>query len=321
MEHPRPAREVPLERLLELVQMVRRELVLREESPTGDWVEETAQGLHSGAQAGWCYPSPEADGLAFFSTRAGAAFGHVHVGGGPGALARATKLAETLIDQLAPDIRSVDLGFTGLTTDDDHSLLSTLAQRPGSFVIEREAMERALGPADAEPPARPAPDMLHVAIRDVTLDALAHLDVRAFQGSTDELLIGHEVADYRRVLETLLGGGMGRFLDEASTALIEPHPTRLIGAILSSEQSPRRAVFLDFMVDPERRGRGYGRYLLRWGLRALWALGYERVRLWVTVSNGPARHLYDELGFRRTATAMIYRWERPSSTPHPQAPR
>jgi ribosomal protein S18 acetylase RimI-like enzyme len=114
---------------------------------------------------------------------------------------------------------------------------------------------------------------------------------------------------------------MGRFLDEASTALIEPEPPRLVGAVLTAERTPRRAIYLDFMVDPERQGHGVGRYLLRWGFRALRALGYDRVGLWVTVTNSAARHLYEELGFRRTATALIYRWERPGSDAQAHAPR
>ena len=98
----------------------------------------------------------------------------------------------------------------------------------------------------------------------------------------------------------LLAGSLGRFLDEASIALILPDPPRLVGAILSAERSPRKAIVVNFMVDPEFRRRGYGRYLFRWELRALWALGYQRVHLWVTAANEPARRLYKEFHLEPT---------------------
>ncbi len=320
MELPRPARGAPADRLLELVHELRRELLLREESPSGAWVEESAARLRSGETPGWVL-SEEPGGLAFFNVRGPAAFGHVHVPAGPNGSERGSALAEAVLAGLPSAVGSVDLGFTGLTVEDERAVLVRLAARPGSTVIEREAMERPLGGEDGAPVGPLPPGVRHAPIRDVTLDALADLDVRAFRGSDDELLIGHDLGDYRRVLESLLAGGMGRFLDEASTALVETEPVRLVGAILTSEQSPRRAVFLDFMVDPERRGHGHGRYLLRWGFRALWALGYESVRLWVTMSNQTARRLYADVGFRPTSRAAIYRWERSTAGSQPHSGR
>ena len=318
---PRPATEVPADRLLELVHGLRAELLLREESPSGAWVEETAERLRRGETPGWSLPSAPAGGLAFYNRRGREAFGHVHVESGAAGGARSSALATALLDSLPADVASIDLGFTGLTTEEEGELLGELGRRPGSTVVHREAMERPIGPDDAAPLGPLPPGVRHAPVRDITLDALADLDVRAFRGSEDELLIGGTVADYRRVLETLVDGGMGRFLDEASTTLLETEPLRLVGALLTAEQSPRRAVYLDFIVDPERHGRGHGRYLLQWGFRALWALGYERVRLWVTVSNATALHLYREVGFRRTATAVIYRWSRAGAGPQPQASR
>jgi ribosomal protein S18 acetylase RimI-like enzyme len=120
------------------------------------------------------------------------------------------------------------------------------------------------------------------------------------------------------VLRSLLDGEAGRFLDEASTALYRAEPPALLAALLTCEKTARRASFLDFMVDPSVRRSGLGRYLLRWGFRALRALGYEQVRLWVSESNVAARRLYDSVGFSVTHAATIYRWDRPGSDPHPQ---
>jgi len=80
-------------------------------------------------------------------------------------------------------------------------------------------------------------------------------------------------------------------------------------------------VFVEFVVDPAERRRGHGRFLFRWGLRALSALGYSSVRLWVTSANHAARRLYEGFGLRETASASIYRWARPGSEPQPHSER
>jgi GNAT superfamily N-acetyltransferase len=162
----------------------------------------------------------------------------------------------------------------------------------------------------------------HVPIRAVTVDALAELDFRSVLGTVDAMLIGDRVEEYRRVMASVLEGSLGRFLDEASTTLFLPEPPRLVGAILSAERSPRKGIFVSFMVDPEFRRRGYGTYLFRWGLRALWALGYERVHLWVTAANEPARRLYDGFRLEPTVRSTIYRVVREGGVPpQPQAAR
>jgi GNAT superfamily N-acetyltransferase len=245
----------------------------------------------------------------------------VHVADGPGSVDEGERLTTVLLDHLDPTVRSVNIGFTGLSTDHERVLLARLGERPGSTVIGREAMERPLGPADGAAPG-PVPDGLKlVPIRAVTVDALADLDFRAVAGTVDALLIGDRIEEYRRVTEAMIDGSLGRFLDEASTALLVPDPPRLAGAILSAERSPRKAIFVNFLVDPEFRERGYGSFLFRWGLRALWALGYERVHLWVTTANEPARRLYHRFGLTPTLGATIYRVTRDPVSPQPHSAR
>jgi len=310
-----------LDELSEIVQQVRKALLARDESPAGDWVERTAEDLRSGRTAGWYYPVDRGAGVSFFSTSGSEAYGHVHVADGPGAVDRAERLATRLLDDLPGGVRSVNIGFTGLSPAPELELLGRLAQRPGSNVIERLAMERSLGAEDGRPPG-PVPDhLLLVPIRAVTVDALADLDLRSVRGSVDALLIGDRIEEYRRVTVALLDGSLGRFLDEASTALLLPDPPRLVGAILSGERSPQKAIFLTFMVDPEFRRKGYGAYLFRWGLRALWALGYQRVHLWVTAANEPARRLYQEFRLEPTVRSTIYRVTRSPGAAQPHSDR
>jgi GNAT superfamily N-acetyltransferase len=321
VDGPRPARGARLDELTEIVHQVRKSLLARDESPAGDWVERTAEGLRSGGTLGWYYPIDRGAGLSFYSSSGTEAYGHVHVADEPGAVDRGERLATVLLDQLPKEIRSVNLGFTGLSPAPEQELLGRLAERPGSIVIERMAMERSLGTDDGKPPG-PVPDELKLfPIRAVTIEALADLDFRSVAGTVDALLIGERPEEYRRVTAALLAGSLGRFLDEASIALVVPDPPRLVGAILSAERSPRKGIFVNFMVDPEFRRRGYGRYLFRWGLRALWALGYQRVHLWVTAANEPARRLYQEFHLEPTVRSTIYRVSRGPKVPHPHSER
>ena len=307
MDDPSPAIGARRDDLLEIVHAVRQSLLSRDESPAGDWVERTAEALHVGTTRGWYYPPGSGSGVAFYTVSGPEAYGHVHVAEQGGASERAERLTGLLIDDLPSSVRSINIGFTGLSPAHEVELLGRLSTRPGSTVIERMAMERSLTAGDGRPPG-PVPEGLAlVPIRAVTVDALADLDFRSVRDTVDALLIGNRAEEYRRVMAALLDGSLGRFLDEASTALYQPEPPRLVGIILSAERSPRKGIFVSFMVDPEFRRRGHGRFLFRWGLRALWALGYERVHLWVTADNEPARQLYREFRFEPTVRSTIYR--------------
>jgi len=313
VELPRPAAGERRTELEELLQEARRALAEREDAPSGDWVLETARDLASGAKPGWYLPG---GGVAFYARRGPSAFGHVHATGArpPDA---AGQLADAVLDGLPPDVASINFGFSGLTAEDERRVVARLLRRPGGRSIGRRAMEHSLSAADERfPPALPR-GVREVPVGDVTVDALTDLDVRSFRGSPDELLIGANPTEYRYVIETILAGQLGRFVDEASTALIESAPVRLVGAVLTVEQSVHRAILVDLLVDPEHRRRGLGRYLLAWALRALRGLGYETARLWVTDDNTPALTLYAAFDFRPVAAATIYRWERAAGAqPH-----
>jgi ribosomal protein S18 acetylase RimI-like enzyme len=315
---PCPTSGAPRTLLEELLQEVRRELARRDEDPTGAWVEESAADLARGTRPGWFLPRSAGGGLVFYARSGGAAYAHLHTEGGTQA---ARRLAQALLSGLPADIASLDLGFTGLSPEAEQALVAHLAEAPGSTVIERQAMERPLTPADGRLPAEPPPGLERVPVRAVTLEALAELDRQAFQGSVDELLVGAEPEANRRAMEALLQGRVGRFLDEASCAILASDPTRLLGAVLSAERSSRRAIVGALMVSPSERRRGLGRYLFGWTLRALWALGYESARLWVSVDNSAAVGLYRAFGLRESLFATIYRWDRPSPTPQPHEAR
>ena len=321
MDEPLPASRSRLDELIEIVHQVRSALIARDESPAGDWVERTAEALHSGTTRGWYYPAVPGSGLGFYTTSGPEAYGHVHSSEGTEATDRAERLTARLLEDLPATVRSINVGFTGLSPAHELELLGRLAERPDSRVIERVAMERSLGADDGRPPGPVPGGLALVPIRAVTVEALAELDFRSVQGSVDALLIGGRAEEYRRVTAALLEGSLGRFLDEASTALYQPDPPRLVGVILSAERTPRKGIFVSFMVDPEFRRRGYGRFLFRWGLRALWALGYERVHLWVSADNEAARSLYREFRLEPTVRSAIYRVTRAPGAPQPHSTR
>lgn len=72
--------------------------------------------------------------------------------------------------------------------------------------------------------------------------------------------------------------------------------------------------FLKFIVvDPEKRGRGYGKEMLELALKyAFWITGAERVQLNVFSVNHAARRCYEKIGFTQRAVtdhALSYRDE------------
>jgi ribosomal protein S18 acetylase RimI-like enzyme len=315
----RPATEARPDELLELVHSARKALVARGESITSSWVEEAAADLRAGRQVGWTIPGR---GLAFASSRPTRTFAHVHVADGSDDVEVAETLLAVLIAHFGTLVPRLESGVSGLSDAAESTLAERFLRVPGASVLLRARMERLVPPplpgaALAEPPG-----LERTSVRSIPVAALAELDWRSFQGTPDERLVADTVEEDRQSLEEILGGRIGRFLDEASCALLRDG-RELVGGILVSEHDPRTAVVLDLLVEPAERRKGIGRFLLLWGLRAMTALGYTTVRLWVTEANRPARTLYDSLGFSVSGRSRIYRYEAEggASVAHPQTAR
>lgn len=315
----RPATESTAETLLELVQGARRALVARGESITSAWVEEATADLKAGRQVGW---TAGVRGLAFASSRSTRTFAHVHVTEGPEPVEVAETLFAVLIANFGPQVQRLESAVSGLTDAEEAELARRFSGAPGATVLLRARMERPVPPPAPGPPHPELPEFERTSVRSVPIVALTELDWRAFQGTPDERLVADTVEEDRQSLEEILGGRLGRFLDEASCALLKDG-RELAGAILVAEHDPRTAVVLDLLVEPSQRRHGLGRSLLLWGLRALTALGYSTVRLWVTEANRPAWSLYVSLGFTVSGQSRIFRYEpgAAGSGPHPQTSR
>jgi ribosomal protein S18 acetylase RimI-like enzyme len=317
----RSARTARPDELLELTHGVRTELLHRAEFLPASWVEEAATDLLAGRLVGWVLPVGEPAGLAFYSRRPHRAYAHVHLDPGPDGVDRARRLLAHVWASLPAEIEKADAGVTGLTESEETELAAIVRRWSGTTTLERLDMERRTAPM-VPVPAEPDGPERRVPIAEIPLAALAQLDWAAFHGTPDESLIADTIEDDQRILSDIVAGHLGRFLPEASMALVDAED-HLVGALLTAEQSPRRAVFLDLVVHPAARRRGLGSRLVRFGLRAASALGYGQVGLWVTASNEPARALYDAHGFRPERRAVIYRFNRATAAtasvrPQPQ---
>lgn len=309
-----PTDRIPETDLVERLHEMLRALRARGESPQGDWVEGVARELHQGLRIGRFARRGSSTALGFLSATDGGAFGHLHCDGPPDPELGAELLA-ALIDAVPAECSTLVVGFTGLAPTEE-ALLIRRVDRPGGRSVARRALVRPIGPADHLTLTPPVPTARRLPVREVPLPALAQLDQRAYAGTVDALLTGPDLIHHERILDELLHHRLGRFLDEASMALVEIDAGALVGLVLTAELSAHTAVILDVAVEPMVRRRGYGRFLLQWTFRALRALGYEEARLWVTDENLAARHLYERLGFRPAGRATLYRWERGPGQPH-----
>ncbi len=308
-----PTDRIPEADLVERLYGMWKALRSRGESPQGDWVEGIARELHQGLRTGRLARRGSTSILGFLSIADGEAFGHLHCDGPSDPELGARVLAD-LIDGLPPEVAALVVGFTGLPSSDETALIREV-DRPGGRTIPRRALLRPIGSGDEIPLTPPVASARRLPVREVPLSALAQLDQRAYAGTVDALLTGPEPRHHERILDELLHHRLGRFLDEASLALVEVDTGALVGLAMTAELSAHTAVLLDVGVDPMARGKGYGRFILRWTFRALRALGYEEIRLWVTDENLPARRLYEQLGFRTAGQATLYRWGRDPGQP------
>lgn len=304
------ARECRLPELLELTAGLRRALVQRGEHLPPHWPEEAAEDLKAGRLEGFVLGPPlDPRALAFLSLRPRRGFGQVHVASPDDRIPLAW-LALSMLPTSAPvTVERIDSGVTGLTAAEERELGETLALRPGFEIVERFGLARPLG-LDNPPEVPPLPAGYQFrSVRSFPLETVNALDWEAFRGGPDAAFIADSLESNRRLIEGIIGGQLGRFIDEASVAIADPSG-RLVGFLLTVEESPRVGIFVDLAVDPAFRRHGLGRVLVQRGLRALLALGQASARLWVTESNRSARALYESVGFRREESANIYRWRR-----------
>jgi len=73
-----------------------------------------------------------------------------------------------------------------------------------------------------------------------------------------------------------------------------------VGSIALVKHSPTEAQLRWFLIHPQYRGRGLGRFLLGEIFRFCGEKGYRKVFLWTVRGLNAATHLYTSFGFRKT---------------------
>lgn len=83
--------------------------------------------------------------------------------------------------------------------------------------------------------------------------------------------------------------------------------TKLVGVI---DLTPKQGVLNNLGVDPQHRGKGYGRQLVLFGLQKLKELELEKASLGVAANNTVALELYKSLGFKIDEQKRILIWRK-----------
>lgn len=181
----------------------------------------------------------------------------------------------------------------------DHPAARTLADRLG-FARTRElwVMRR---PTVVPLPAVAAPDGVHIRdYGDGDADALLGVNAAAFaehaeQGALDRDGLAERMAE--------------PWFDPAGLLLAVDDGGELLGFHWTKQHDEHTGEVYVVGIQPAAQGRGLGRLLTVAGLQHLASRGVAEVILYVESDNGPARHVYEGLGFSHAAadTHVQYR--------------
>ncbi len=180
-------------------------------------------------------------------------------------------------------------------------LLAPLPPADRSRVITAMAdLEKAFSPAPES--SDPAPGIRESRPGDLGWVLMRHGQVYAQEYGFD--------TDFERyVLE-----GMLPYAEQADAPgnrlWIAEHRGKALGCVAIARDSKEEAQLRWFLVEPEARGYGLGKELLRTALEFCREQGFSRVFL-LTIDILPAaRHLYESFGFRVTESTPVRHWGR-----------
>ena len=83
---------------------------------------------------------------------------------------------------------------------------------------------------------------------------------------------------------------------------------RMVGCVAIVAAGPRTAQLRWFLVEPEARGGGLGKRLLREAVAFCRTGGYDSIILWTVSALAAASHLYRSAGFRKVEEQPGRRW-------------
>ncbi|MHB8351982.1 MAG: GNAT family N-acetyltransferase [Thermoplasmata archaeon] len=318
-----PARAADSTVLLELAAHLRKTLGRRGENLPAAWPDELVEDLRAGRLEGLLLEGAEGPvGLGILSLRARRAFAQVHLMGATEPVEAVERLMEALLDPIPESVVRVDFGVSGLTGEEEAALGLRVAKRPGFETIRRFGLVRSLSLSEEMASVRLPEGFRFHPIGDIPVPELGRVDWEAFRDGPDAAFVADSPEENLLLLEKIRAGQLGMFLEAASTGVADSDG-HLAAFTLVVEESARVGVFVDIAVLPAARHHGLGEGMVRYGFRALMALGYERVRLWVTEANAPALRLYLRLGFQKETLSYIFRYRRGTGAegPSPQTAR
>ena len=106
----------------------------------------------------------------------------------------------------------------------------------------------------------------------------------------------------------VLDGGEGTLVQDGSFVIMREE--KVAGLVIVADglclpDLQKRAVVVEFAVDPDHQAKGFGRSLLRRSCAALKALGYAEIVLQYTQGNAKAERLYADLGFQEMGQRVL----------------
>jgi len=154
-------------------------------------------------------------------------------------------------------------------------------------------------PATAPVPEFPPPPagLRRVASADVDPEAVAALLDRAYAGPRRDRLVEAGPEGGPWTADRFTAAAAATLADPADLILVADADGGLAGAHWTARRGDGVGEVFNLAVDPDRAGRGLGRWLLDAGLAHLAALGRREVVLWVDAANAPALALYAAAGF------------------------
>lgn len=112
----------------------------------------------------------------------------------------------------------------------------------------------------------------------------------------------HKEYGYSLSFESYVAAGLHEFYqdynpDKDGIWILEKE-NRIIGCIVLMHRNRKVAQLRYFLLLPEYRGQGLGKYLMQLFMAALHEKGYSTAYLWTTLELNTAANLYQQAGFR-----------------------
>jgi GNAT superfamily N-acetyltransferase len=117
---------------------------------------------------------------------------------------------------------------------------------------------------------------------------------------------------YDTTFEAYVANGLAEFVESfdpnKDRIWLAEAKQRIVGSIAIVGRSRGRAQLRWFFVHPDHRGHDIGRRLLKEAMQFCKKRKFRTVLLWTTSELDTARHLYQDLGFKKTQEKEHRRW-------------